>query len=541
MKEMNDFLIHMGISSAILLVCYIAYALLLRSTTHFSFRRGFIILSVILALLLPFGQFQLAQSWQVDLSEIFIAEERVSTEPISGVETGGLPIESQENWPPLLVLLWIYALISVAMVIRLASSFYKVIRLVRLSDPISPTFPKTRISDHIQAPFTFFKYILLPGSQQYNGDQDIILLHENTHIEKRHFLDLLFFELVLCIQWFNPVMWLFRKEIMEVHEYEADQEVLNHNIDKKTYQLTILKYAVGSQKFALASAFNQLQTLTRIHMMNKKRSSAASRLKILSLIPIGIICLLLNSAFRPATDLHVTFGDELTIEGIVLDADSYDPIVGATILLKESDAGTITDKQGAFSISVPANSTKTLVFSFLGKSSYEVAFTQSGSLKVLLSKDGSENSHSFAARKGVKFSSVEEMLVEPLGDGKEPVFIVDGSTVPKETLDNMDPDKIATINVYKDEKAIEKYGEKAKNGVVVVRTKKKEKISLVPSDTDEKAQPLIIIDGEEIPRGSLKDLDPDDIEKINVVKGEKAIEKYGEKGKNGVIEVTKKN
>ncbi|MEM8897163.1 MAG: M56 family metallopeptidase [Bacteroidota bacterium] len=533
---MNDFLIHMGISAAILLVCYVAYSLLLSSNTHFSVRRGFIILSVGLALLLPFSQFQLAQSWQVELPNTFTIEEAAPTAEISVSEQ-----ELTESWNPIAILSWLYLLISASMVIRLGISFYKVIRLVRQSVPISPSSFRTRMSDHIQAPFTFFKYILLPTSQQYNGDKDIILLHENTHIEKIHFLDLLFFELVLCIQWFNPAMWLFRKEIIEVHEYEADQEVLNHNIDKKTYQLTILKYAVGTQKFALASAFNQLQTLTRIHMMNKKRSSAASRLTILSLIPIGIICLLLNSAFRPATDLHVTFGDEFTIEGIVLDATSYDPIVGATILLKESDTGTITNKQGAFSISVPANSSKILIFSFLGKSSYEVAFTQSGSLKVLLSQDVTGNSHSFAAKQGVKFSSVEEMLVEPLGAGKEPLFIVDGSTVPKETLDKMDPDKIATIDVYKDEKAIEKYGDKAKNGVVVVRTKKQEKMSLVPSDTDEKAQPLIVVDGEEFPRGSLKELDPDEIEKVNVVKGEKALEKYGEKGKNGVIEVTKKN
>ena len=184
---------------------------------------------------------------------------------------------------------------------------------------------------------------------------------------------------------------------MKVHEHEADQEVLNHNIDKKTYQLTILKYAVGNQKFALASAFNQLQTLTRIHMMNKKRSSSASRLKILSLIPIGIICLLLNSAFRPASDLHITFGDEITIEGIVLDATSYDPIIGATILLKDSKTGTLTSKQGAFSISIPKESSKILIFTSPDNVSYEVAFTQSGSCKVLLSADGSQNSHSFTA------------------------------------------------------------------------------------------------------------------------------------------------
>ncbi len=445
MKEMNDFLIHMGVSTAILLICYIAYSLLLRSPTHFSVRRGFIILSVGLALLLPFGQFQLAQSWQVELPNTFTIEETVTPAEISVSEQ-----EFTESWNPIAILSWIYLLISVSMVIRLGISFYKVIRIVRQSVPISPSSFRTRMSDHIQAPFTFFRYILLPGSQQYNGDQDIILLHENTHIEKRHFLDLLFFELVLCIQWFNPAMWLFRKEIMEVHEHEADQEVLNHNIDKKTYQLTILKYAVGNQKFALASAFNQLQTLTRIHMMNKKRSSAASRLKILSLIPIGIICLLLNSAFRPATDLHVTFGDEIDIACVVLDADTQDPIAGVAILLKDSNLGTFSDKEGNFRMTIPENSSNILVFSFVGMSSYEVAFTQSGSLKVLLSKDGTENAHSFSASKKVKFSSVKEMLKEPLGEGKDPMFIVDGSTVPKETLDKMDPDKIATIDVYKD-------------------------------------------------------------------------------------------
>ena len=122
----------------------------------------------------------------------------------------------------------------------------------------------------------------------------------------------------------------------------------------------------------------------------------------------------------------------------------------------------------------------------------------------------------------------------------EPIYVVDGIVVPKTYLDKLNPDQIEFMSVLKEEKATEKYGDKAINGVIEITTKKdaainNDHIGIMSTDP----QPIIIIDGVEV-KGSLNDISPDDIESMSVFKGDDAINKYGSKGKNGVVEITTK-
>ena len=113
-----------------------------------------------------------------------------------------------------------------------------------------------------------------------------------------------------------------------------------------------------------------------------------------------------------------------------------------------------------------------------------------------------------------------------------PMVILDGNEVAYEVLKTTDPNNIESINVLKDEKAIAKYGEKAKDGVIEITSKGNGAIV--------KKEPLLIIDGKEMDSNTIKDMDPNTIEKMNVLKGDEATKAYGEKGKNGVIEITTK-
>ncbi|MEO6547169.1 MAG: N-acetylmuramoyl-L-alanine amidase [Ferruginibacter sp.] len=179
-----------------------------------------------------------------------------------------------------------------------------------------------------------------------------------------------------------------------------------------------------------------------------------------------------------------------------------------------------------------------------------------------------ENEKAVAGNYGKITPTIAIDTVPSFGDNKEqPLIIVDGKTIKKSELDKINPDVIASVNVIKNKESIAKYGDKGKYGVVIITTKKKEivasktangtkkvaainlqqenKISTLLSATnkaDALKQPLYIIDGKLQDNGyDLKSLSPVDIESLNIIKDETAINKYGEKAKNGVIEITTKN
>ena len=146
---------------------------------------------------------------------------------------------------------------------------------------------------------------------------------------------------------------------------------------------------------------------------------------------------------------------------------------------------------------------------------------------------------------------------------KNPLFVINGTISKKETLDNLNPDEIESITVLKDISATSIYGNKGKNGVILIVTKneasinknkKLERITVktikhedtkktivkTEIETNDNTDPLFILNNKEISKEKMEAIDPKKIESVNVLKGPTAIEKYGEKGKNGVVEITSK-
>lgn len=136
----------------------------------------------------------------------------------------------------------------------------------------------------------------------------------------------------------------------------------------------------------------------------------------------------------------------------------------------------------------------------------------------------------------------QEKIRMELKDGVKPDVYIDGKKYDYAIFDLLDQTKIESMFVLKDAKAIEKYN--APNGVIIIKTKKAEKQAITIDktkikirDADDK-EPMIIIDGKVAEKGTLSKLSPDDIKSIEVVKGDKAKDKYN--APNGVIIVTKK-
>ena len=162
------------------------------------------------------------------------------------------------------------------------------------------------VNDTIQA-FSFSKYIVL-SKQDYDQNKTPILLHEEAHIRLHHSIDVVLIELVCYLQWFNPFAWLLKKELKLVHEFQADQAVLNTGIDATKYQLLILEKAVGKRRFATANYFKQGSISKRLKMMKKKQIKRWGVAKALLFLPAG---LLLLQAFSQPDKIELSHIDRI--------------------------------------------------------------------------------------------------------------------------------------------------------------------------------------------------------------------------------------
>jgi len=147
-----------------------------------------------------------------------------------------------------------------------------------------------------KAPCSFGNNIFI-NPEKYEWDTyNQILLHEKIHIEQRHTLDILLAELVLIFQWFNPFAWIYRREMESNLEFLTDDQLMQHNkVEKKSYQLSLMKVSAPHFPLSLTTNYNQSILKKRIAMMNSKRSNLHTAWKYFFLLPVlAFLACLLN-------------------------------------------------------------------------------------------------------------------------------------------------------------------------------------------------------------------------------------------------------
>ena len=110
-------------------------------------------------------------------------------------------------------------------------------------------------TDQPVVPFSWYRYIVM-SEKDLAENGEAIVLHEKAHLRLRHSFDLLVTDLAGCLQWFNPAMWLLRRELRAIHEYEADEAVLDSGVDARQYQLLLIRKAAGGRWYSIANSFN---------------------------------------------------------------------------------------------------------------------------------------------------------------------------------------------------------------------------------------------------------------------------------------------
>ncbi|MBQ4533532.1 MAG: M56 family metallopeptidase [Alistipes sp.] len=281
---MTDFFIYLSYSTLSLAALYLLYKVSMSYETLHRLNRVLLLGFVALSAVLP-------------LCRIEVVEELPAVEPVEFVApmTDSVVYEVAEsfNYTALLQMAFfvLFLLGAVVMIARLVISIMSVKRIIRSGEQQYLEGGVTlTIVDKPISPFSWFGHIVVSRAD-IEQNRDIILTHEMAHIRLRHSWDVMAVDLALCFWWFNPAMWLLRRELQSLHEYQADDEVLNSGIDAQTYQLLLIKRAVGSRLHSVANCLNHSNLKKRITMMCKKTSSRWSAAKALLVLPLVAVSL----------------------------------------------------------------------------------------------------------------------------------------------------------------------------------------------------------------------------------------------------------
>ena len=142
-----------------------------------------------------------------------------------------------------------------------------------------------------QGSFSFMRYAIFPNE---NVDPDI-MRHEMSHIEHHHSWDILFAELMMILQWFNPFIYLYKKELQSLHEYQADRDVVATGVDKKNYMMLILQQCTAVDFSGMSNNFSLILTKKRIKMITRNEKAKGLWWRLLATLPVLAVLLIANT------------------------------------------------------------------------------------------------------------------------------------------------------------------------------------------------------------------------------------------------------
>jgi len=144
-------------------------------------------------------------------------------------------------------------------------------------------------------PFSFFHWIFIHPQSHTESEISEIITHEETHARQYHSVDVLISEIMCIFCWFNPFIWLMKREVRGNLEYMADHRVLETGHDSKSYQYHLLGLAHHKAAANLSNSFNVLPLKNRIKMMNKRRTKEIGRTKYLMFLPLAAILMIVSN------------------------------------------------------------------------------------------------------------------------------------------------------------------------------------------------------------------------------------------------------
>ena len=398
---MMEFLIYDLKVAALVAVFYMFYRLLLSRETFHTVNRVVLLLTAVASFLLPLCVITIHQTVEVPMVE--------------GTVSAGRPMATLADEPDMpwwqSASLGLFLAGIVAALAHQQWSLAQVVRIIRRSER-HPQADGTVVcvTDSDLSPFSWLRYIVL-SRNDFDNLNPAVMAHERGHIRRHHTFDLLLVDTLTALQWFNPAMWMLRQDLRAIHEYEADAAVLSHGINMRQYQYLLIQKAVSDCGYSVVNGISHSTLKNRITMMLHKKSSRASLLKLLALLPI----------------------------------------VGATLALQAETVNNYVYQQPPKKIVKKGSQDATIV---LNGQTIEVR--------------ADENVAS--AGQGLK-----PIVVGSPNTATDPLIVIDGQVATAEQMKALDPKAIDNVSVVKDEETkviyAQHFNADTSNGIIFINTK----------------------------------------------------------------------
>ena len=521
---MGIFFVYILKSSVCLVVFYLFYRLLLSRETFHRFNRVALLSILLLSCLLPLVEVTVEEQTEVHQTMMTLEQWLMLADMMNTADTTDLQAEEVTvTWIQVALLVYLAGILLFAL--RNGYSLLKLGGLLKsgrkenLSKYIDGGEKVTLIvHDRDIAPFSWMKCIVISEKDLDENGREI-LIHELAHIQNRHSWDLLVADICIFFQWFNPASWLLKQELQNIHEYEADETVIEKGVDAKQYQLLLIKKAVGTRLYSMANSFNHSKLKKRITMMLKEKSNPWARLKYLYVLPLAAIAVTafarpeISEKMEEISAVKVNDLAEIVQEKVLQDTvkvskdEKKDALVVTGVKSKEEEEIVIfevveqmPEYPGGMSALQKYLSEKIAGSPIKGKvgGRVMVGFTvaETGKIKdvrVLQSDEASLNQEAErivsempdwipGKQRGrpvpVKYTVPIRFGNIRFAENKQPLIFADGKEISMDAMEKLDPSTIESISVLKDSTSIKVYGKRGANGVILVNTQRGSKTKI---------------------------------------------------------------
>ncbi len=285
---MNTILLYLFESTLCIGVLYAIYWFFLRRDTFFLVNRFYLLAMVIFSMLLPLLPLEWVSRGSAAGMVIFLEPVIITPEKVQ------LTLMNHLGWMEIAAVVYLTGV--VIFLLRFVMQMIQLYLITRRFGIRSHNGQRVVFVDRGYAPFSFFNLVFINEKVLPNESLSAILAHERVHIRQRHTLDMILIELAGILQWFNPVIWLAGREMKTIHEYLADEAVLQNGISRHKYQQMILDETMGVRVNGLTNNFNVSLLKKRIAMMTKPKSKTWAKSKVLIALPVLLVLLFLLTA-----------------------------------------------------------------------------------------------------------------------------------------------------------------------------------------------------------------------------------------------------
>jgi len=289
------------------------YELLLRKETFFNWNRAYLLITSVVSLVVPFIKLKsfatvIPSEFIISLPTVILGE----TKPVDSIVVDSIETALVNN-QSLFSVVWIWYAGIVVFTVVLLFKLFRIWRFKLTSSSVQRQGYSIITLKNSEDAFSFLKSIFL-GDQIESTQKESILKHEKVHVEERHTIDLLWFEILRIVFWFNPLVYIYQKRITEVHEFIADKSASKY---QQNYYENLLAKTFNIAQFSLVNQFYSSSLIKkRIIMLTKEKSNKTKLVKYVTIIPIVLSMLVYVSctdALEVENSTEMTVSSETTV------------------------------------------------------------------------------------------------------------------------------------------------------------------------------------------------------------------------------------